>query len=71
LMDIKMPIMNGHEAAEKIKLKFPNLPIIAQTAYSTELDKKLALEHGCDDFISKPIGKEKLFGLMSSYLKVN
>ena len=68
LMDIKMPIMNGHEATEKIKEKFPNLPIIAQTAYSTEPDKQLALKHGCDDFISKPIDKEKLFKKINKYL---
>lgn len=68
LMDIKMPIMNGHEATEKIKEKFPNLPIIAQTAYSTEEDKQLALKHGCDDFISKPIDKEKLFEILTKFL---
>ncbi len=62
--------MNGHEAAEKIKEKFPNLPIIAQTAYSTESDKQLALKHGCDDFISKPIDKEKLFRLTNKHLNV-
>lgn len=70
LMDIKMPIMNGLEATEKIKEKSPNLPIIAQTAYSTESDKQLALKHGCDDFISKPIDKEKLYGLINKYLNV-
>lgn len=69
LMDIKMPVMNGYDATEKIKSIFPNLPIIAQTAYSTYSDKELALKHGCDDFISKPIDKEKLFGLMTKYLK--
>jgi len=70
LMDIKMPIMNGHEATIKIKEKLPNLPIIAQTAYSTETDKQMALKHGCDDFISKPINKENLFGLINKYLNV-
>ena len=68
LMDIKMPIMNGHEATEKIKKKFPNLPIIAQTAYSTDSDKQLALKHGCDDFISKPIDKDKLIGMINKHL---
>ncbi|MBN2174696.1 MAG: response regulator, partial [Bacteroidales bacterium] len=68
LMDIKMPILNGHEATEKIKEKFPKLPIIAQTAYSTEADKQLALKHGCDDFISKPIKKEKLHELIIKHL---
>lgn len=70
LMDIKMPIMNGHEATEKIKSLCPDIPIIAQTAYSTEFDKKLALKHGCDDFISKPLNKEKLIYLINKYLKV-
>jgi signal transduction histidine kinase/ActR/RegA family two-component response regulator len=69
-MDIKMPVMNGHEATKKIKSTFPNLPIIAQTAYSTESDKQTALEYGCDDFISKPVDKENLFELMNKYLNV-
>lgn len=68
LMDIKMPLMNGHEATVKIKAKFPDLPIIAQTAYSTEADKQLALKHGCDDFISKPIDKKELLKLLYKYL---
>lgn len=69
LMDIKMPLMNGHEAAQKIKLHLPHLPIIAQTAYSTESDKILALQNGCDSFVSKPINKEKLAELLHHYLK--
>ena len=71
LMDIKMPIMNGHEATEEIKKKLPNLPIVAQTAYSTESDKELALKHGCNDFISKPINKEKLSQIISKYIQKN
>jgi PAS domain S-box-containing protein len=68
LMDIKMPIMNGFEATEKIKTIYPKLPIIAQTAYSTEAEKDLAIKHGCDDFISKPIQKQNLFRLIDKYL---
>lgn len=69
LMDIKMPVMNGYEATKKIKSKFPHIPVIAQTAYSTKSDKELAIRHGCDDFISKPISKEELITLMKKYLK--
>ncbi|MGM0552105.1 MAG: PAS domain-containing hybrid sensor histidine kinase/response regulator [Bacteroidota bacterium] len=69
LMDIKMPLMNGFEATKQIKSSFPHLPIIAQTAYSTESDRKLALKNGCDNFISKPLKKEKLFELMNQHLK--
>lgn len=68
LMDIKMPVMNGHEATRKIKYSLPDLPIIAQTAYSTESDKEIALDHGCDDFISKPLNTSKLFELINYHL---
>ncbi|MFW5872400.1 MAG: ATP-binding protein [bacterium] len=71
LMDMKMPVMNGHKATERIKSQFPNLPIIAQTAYSTEADKELAFKHGCDEFVSKPLNREKLFGLINKYLILN
>ena len=71
LMDIKMPVMSGLEAAKKIKAILPDLPIIALTAYSTESDKQLALRSGCNDFISKPIDKNYLFELMGKHLKKN
>jgi len=70
LMDIKMPIMNGHEATEQIKLKFPQMPVIAQTAYTTSSDKELALKKGCDDFLTKPIKKEELFRIINAYLQI-
>jgi PAS domain S-box-containing protein len=68
LMDIKMPVMNGLDATKEIKEKSPELPVIAQTAYSTVYDQDLAISYGCDDFISKPIKKDKLFDLMNKYL---
>lgn len=70
LMDIKMPIMNGFEATKLIKEFRPNLPVIAQTAYSTNEDKKQAFLAGCDDFISKPITKETLNKTIHKYLKI-
>ena len=69
LMDIKMPVMSGYEAAEKIKAAYPDLPIIAQTAYSTEKDREMALRHGCDDFISKPLNMEEFMGLVSKHIR--
>jgi signal transduction histidine kinase/ABC-type uncharacterized transport system substrate-binding protein/ActR/RegA family two-component response regulator len=69
LMDIKMPLINGYEATKKIKSQFPNLPVIAQTAFSTAAEKELAMKHGFNDFISKPISKEKLFELINKHLK--
>lgn len=60
LMDIKMPEMDGYEAAKQIKTFKPDLPIIAQTAYSTEADRKKAIASGCCDFLTKPLKKELL-----------
>lgn len=55
LMDLKMPVMDGFEASRAIVKMNPNIPIIAQTAFSSELDREKALECGCSDFISKPL----------------
>jgi len=68
LMDLKMPIINGYEATKQIKEICPNLPIIAQTAYSTKSEKEKAIKAGCDDFISKPISKEIFIKLINKYL---
>jgi PAS domain S-box-containing protein len=70
LMDIKMPYLNGYEATKIIKEFRPNLPIIAQTAYSTQNDINKSKEVGCDDFISKPISKKTLNAILTTYLKV-
>jgi PAS domain S-box-containing protein len=64
LMDLKMPVMDGFEATKIIKGLRPDLPIIAQTAYSSESDKEKALACGCNDFISKPFKKEELLKLI-------
>lgn len=68
LMDLKMPKMDGFEATKQIKKFRPNLPIIAQTAFSTETDKIKALECGCVDFISKPIIRESLLSKIKKQL---
>ena len=71
LMDIKMPIMDGYKATTKIKEFRPNLPIIAQTAYSTKEYKDRAFSARCDDFISKPISEKTLINIINKYLIIN
>jgi PAS domain S-box-containing protein len=61
LMDIKMPVMNGYDATRLIKQFRPELPIIAQSAFTSKEDKKKAEEAGCDNFITKPVRKSELF----------
>ncbi len=71
LMDIKLPVMTGYEASEKIKSINSDIPIIAQTAYvfSADLDKYKGVI--IDDFIAKPIFKEELLVKMDKWMKVN
>ena len=69
LMDIKMPVMDGLEAAKNIRKKYPNLPIIAQTSYALEEDKHKFLEVGFDNYISKPIDEKSLLSIVSRYLQ--
>lgn len=68
LMDIKMPVMDGYEATIRIKEFKPGLPIIAQTAYSSETDKNKALACGCSDFMTKPIKRELLLSKINEQL---
>ncbi|MES2748613.1 MAG: ATP-binding protein [Bacteroidota bacterium] len=68
LMDIKMPIMNGFEALELIRPIRPNLPIIAQTAYSSAEDKEKIFGAGFTNYITKPLNREQLFDLINLYL---
>jgi CheY-like chemotaxis protein len=68
LMDIKMPDLNGLEATIEIKKDYPNLPIIAQTAYAMEEDEEASVNAGCDDYISKPIRPENLLNKMSKFI---
>jgi len=69
LMDIQMPEMSGLEATITIKKIFPQLPIIAQTAYALSDEKEKSYEAGCDDYISKPINRLELLSKLEKYLK--
>jgi signal transduction histidine kinase/CheY-like chemotaxis protein len=64
LMDIKMPIKNGFEALEEIKLIRPNLKVIAQTAYSSNEDEEKIYTAGFYGYLTKPINRERLYEMI-------
>jgi len=70
LMDCQMPIMDGYEATARIRaMKEPlcSMPIIAITAHAMKDDQQKCLEGGMDDYISKPVGRQQLIGLINKY----
>lgn len=66
LMDLKMPVIDGYTATAMIKAYNPHIKIIALTAYAMSGDERKALNIGCDDYISKPVDFETLYGKIKS-----
>ncbi len=69
LMDIKMPVMNGYEAAREIRKHDKNVIILAQTAYAMPYDKKKAFAAGCNDHLAKPVERKLLLETIAEYFK--
>lgn len=69
LMDLQMPEMNGYEATQILKKKFPEMPIVAQTAFAMSDDREKALDCGCDDYLAKPIKSKDLLSVVGKYIK--
>ncbi|EJC77350.1 PAS domain S-box [Rhizobium leguminosarum bv. trifolii WSM2012] len=64
MMDVSMPVMNGHQATQTIREREKGqghrVPIIGVTAHALESDRELCLDAGMDDYMSKPISPELL-----------
>ena len=62
LMDLSLPIVDGWDAAKKLKSNenTKSIPIIALTAHAMKGDEKKALDAGCDDYDTKPVNFEHL-----------
>ena len=73
LMDVQMPIMDGHAATKEIRSQkgspYASIPIIAMTANAFEEDKRAALECGMDGHLAKPVDVPTLLRLLSDVLK--
>ena len=72
LMDIQMPVMNGYDAAKKIRrMEDPqkaDIPIIAMTANAFSEDRQAALDAGMNDHVAKPINMNVLVPTIRKYL---
>ena len=71
-MDMRMPVMDGHEAAQRIKATTQGQAtvIVALTASAFEEDREMILSGGCDDFVRKPFREEEIFDTLTKHLGV-
>ena len=73
LMDIQMPVMDGREAAEAIRglgnPELAHIPIIALSADAFENDRRLSLECGMDEHLTKPMDIDEVVGAMAKALQ--
>ncbi len=67
LMDIGLPELDGYAATREIRKFNAEVIIISQTAHGLTGDVEKSIEAGCNDYLLKPIQKEKLYSLIHKY----
>jgi CheY-like chemotaxis protein len=70
LMDLSLPVVDGWEAARRIKAndELGHIPIVALTAHAMVGDAARALACGCDAYLTKPLDEDLLFETLRHFL---
>ena len=70
LMDLSLPVLDGWEAAGRIKssTETQHIPIIALSAHAMEGDRESAIAAGCDDYDTKPVDFARLMAKIEALL---
>ena len=70
LMDMSLPVKHGWDATRELKAnpETRSIPVIALTAHAMTGDREKALEAGCDEFETKPVGLPSLMGKIETLL---
>jgi signal transduction histidine kinase/CheY-like chemotaxis protein len=71
LMDLQMPIMDGYETTRQLRSNpaFASLPILAMTAHAMLPERERCLALGMNDYITKPINPDELFGTLAKWIR--
>lgn len=68
LLDIRLPDIDGMELSRELKSNFPTLIVVAQTAFAMPGDHKKGIEHGFDDYLTKPTERRVLLRKLDAFL---
>ncbi|WP_350561677.1 response regulator [Psychrobacter sp. CAL346-MNA-CIBAN-0220] len=68
LMDCRMPVMDGLQATQAIRAQGDDVPIVALTANNTEEDRDACFAVGMNEFLAKPISKDKLLAILQQFI---
>jgi two-component system sensor histidine kinase/response regulator len=71
LMDVQMPIMDGFKTTRIIRRdhNLKDIPIIAMTANAMQGDRELCLKEGMDDYVAKPIERNRLLAAIEKWIR--
>ena len=71
LVDVEMPVMDGHSLTRALRERGCSLPIVAITGHTTDEVRQMSLAAGCDEHATKPVDREFLIGLCRRWINLD
>ncbi len=69
LMDMQMPVLDGYDAARRLRQAGYAGPIIAVTGHTRDYDRQRCIEAGCNDYLAKPVEREALLAMVARHAR--